>query len=68
MKLREQGVIQKDEKVVVVSTAHGLKFTESKAQYHTGELKELSCRYKNNLQVLPDDPNAVIDAIKKRFD
>ncbi|GKD58060.1 threonine synthase 1, chloroplastic-like protein [Tanacetum coccineum] len=33
-KLRESGVIGKNDKTVVVSTAHGLKFTQAKIDYH----------------------------------
>jgi threonine synthase len=67
MKLRSEGKIQKDEKTVIVSTAHGLKFTESKAQYHMKEL-DITCRYANQLQTLPPKPDMIIDALKQRFD
>jgi len=67
MKLRAEGKLQKDEKTVIVSTAHGLKFTESKAQYHMNEL-DIACRYANQLQTLPPKPEAIIDALKARFD
>src|SRR5207253_10976470 len=33
-KLRAQGLIERDQRVVVVSTANGLKFTEFKLAYH----------------------------------
>lgn len=33
IKLRERNVIGKDDLTVVVSTAHGLKFTQSKVRY-----------------------------------
>ena len=39
-KLVEQNVISPKDKVVVVSTAHGLKFPEFKTRYHAGDLEE----------------------------
>ena len=38
IKMLKAGQIDKKEKVVVVSTAHGLKFTDFKVQYHEGKL------------------------------
>lgn len=38
-KLTKRGVIQARDRVVVISTAHGLKFTEFKARYHEGKLE-----------------------------
>lgn len=35
-KLIARGQVQKGERVIVISTAHGLKFTEFKAAYHLG--------------------------------
>lgn len=66
MKLRAEGKLQRDEKTVIVSTAHGLKFTESKAQYHMKEL-DIACRYANQMQTLPPKPEMIIDALKQRF-
>jgi threonine synthase len=45
MKLRERGVIGPDDRTVVVSTAHGLKFTQSKVAYHTQSIEGLVCKY-----------------------
>ena len=44
MKLRERGVIGPDDRTVVVSTAHGLKFTQSKVAYHTQSIEGLACK------------------------
>jgi threonine synthase len=38
LKLVERGVIKRHDRVVVISTAHGLKFTQFKLQYHEGTL------------------------------
>ncbi|MCE3215392.1 Threonine synthase 2, chloroplastic [Datura stramonium] len=55
MKLRNSGVIGPTDKTVVVSTAHGLKFTHSKIEYHSKEIKHIACRFANlPLQVKPD--------------
>ncbi len=40
-KLVESGVILRNERVVVISTAHGLKFPDAKVKYHEGELNKL---------------------------
>ncbi len=40
LKLLNRGVIKRDEKVVVLSTAHGLKFTEFKVNYHRDALAD----------------------------
>jgi len=39
-KLRNGGVIGAADRTVVVSTAHGLKFTQSKIDYHSREIKK----------------------------
>ena len=40
-KLVESGVISHNDRVVVISTAHGLKFPDAKVKYHEGELNNL---------------------------
>ena len=47
IKLREKQVIMPDSKVVVVSTAHGLKFSQSKTDYHARNIEGIDCRYAN---------------------
>ncbi len=48
-KLRDRGVIGPNDRTVVVSTTHGLKFTQSKVQYHSNELADISSRFANPL-------------------
>jgi threonine synthase len=67
IKLREQGVIARDERVVVVSTAHGLKFTDSKVGYHQGTLEGIASRMANPPIPLAADAGAVIDVLKRRY-
>ncbi|MDR3002090.1 MAG: threonine synthase [Fibromonadaceae bacterium] len=58
-KLCEKGVISKEESVVVVSTAHGLKFSEFKAGYHEQKLEGISPKYANAIHYLPANAEAV---------
>jgi threonine synthase len=46
-KLVERGEVGPKDRVVVISTAHGLKFTDFKIGYHEGRLSEVSARYAN---------------------
>ncbi len=54
-KLAARGEIKKSERVVVISTAHGLKFSSMKVAYHTGQLDGLTSRYANTPLELPPD-------------
>ncbi len=66
-KLVERGVIQGNERVVVISTAHGLKFTPFKVGYHEGSLDGVESDYANPPVYLPPDPKVVKEAIRKRL-
>jgi len=46
-KLRERGVIAPSDRTVVVSTAHGLKFAQSKVAYHAGEIPGFNATHSN---------------------
>jgi len=59
MKLREKGTIRKNERVVVISTAHGLKFSRFKVDYHSQELGEVTVRHANPPLELPANYDAV---------
>jgi len=63
IKLLKTGKIDKAEKVVVISTAHGLKFVEMKVKYHKGEM-DFRCRHVNRPIELP----ARLDAVKQALD
>ena len=67
IKLRDQDVISKSDRVVVVSTAHGLKFTQSKTAYHSGEIEKLSSTYKNPPVVVKENFGSVMDTIRDRL-
>ena len=62
-KLARQGTIKESERVVVISTAHGLKFTDSKVNYHDGALADVIARYANPPIYLEAD----IDAVRERL-
>jgi threonine synthase len=64
IKLLKAGKIDKSEQVVVISTAHGLKFVEMKVKYHQKEM-EFPCRYANQPIELPARLDAVKDALHK---
>ncbi|NOX61914.1 MAG: threonine synthase [Chloroflexi bacterium] len=61
IKLVDKGVIQSHERVVVISTAHGLKFTRFKVDYHDNELENVDARFANPPIYLPAD----VDVVKK---
>ena len=62
-KLVERGEIRADERVIVISTAHGLKFTDFKVGYHEQTLQDVMARYPNPPVELPADYSAVQRAI-----
>jgi threonine synthase len=64
-KLRDQGLIEPHHRVVVVSTANGLKFTEFKASYHERRLAGVDARRDNAPVYLPPDVERVADTIAK---
>ena len=63
-KLADRGTIRRNDRVVVISTAHGLKFAEQKAAYHMGELGDVRPHYQNLPLELPADVERVKDAIR----
>ncbi|MBI3245990.1 MAG: threonine synthase [Deltaproteobacteria bacterium] len=62
-KLLERGQIKSHERVVVISTAHGLKFTDFKRRYHEGKLRGVASRHANRPIELPADYTQARDAI-----
>jgi threonine synthase len=63
IKLRQRGQIDAKERVVVVSTANGLKFTDFKIKYHERTLAGVEPHYANKPVELPNDYDAVRRAI-----
>jgi threonine synthase len=62
-KLRARGDIRETDRVVVISTAHGLKFTEFKLGYHESKLGGVESRRANTPVTLPPDVDRVAAAI-----
>ncbi|KAM0034624.1 putative threonine synthase [Helianthus debilis subsp. tardiflorus] len=65
VKLRNSGVIKATDRAVVVSTAHGLKFTQSKIDYHSKAIPEMGCKLANPLVNVKADFGSVMDVLKK---
>jgi len=63
-KLVERGDVQPSDRTIVLSTAHGLKFTDFKIRYHDQALPEVSARYANP----PLDVEADLEKISRVID
>jgi threonine synthase len=68
LKFIARGQITDDERVVVVSTAHGLKFTGTKLDYHQGQLPGITSHHANQFVELPARREAVYDAVMRHID
>ncbi len=67
-KLLKSGEIDSKEKVVVISTAHGLKFTDFKKDYHEGKIEGVNSRYANLPVHLPADIDKIKGVIYERIE
>jgi threonine synthase len=63
-KLRARGLVEPGHRVVVVSTANGLKFTEFKLAYHERRLPGIDPRRANEPAVMPPDVERVAASIE----
>ncbi len=66
-KLVDRGEIKSSDRVVVISTAHGLKFTGFKVGYHEGSLPEVESQFANPPVYLPADVRVVKETIQRRL-
>ena len=66
-KLIDKNKIAKDAKTVIVSTAHGLKFSEFKVGYHEKSLSEVSSKYANVPIVSSPDTEKVRSLLHDEF-
>jgi threonine synthase len=66
-KLVKRGEINKSDRVVCISTAAGLKFTEFKVRYHEGRIEGVEAGLANPPVKLPPDYKKVLDVINQRF-
>jgi threonine synthase len=60
-----RGDIQQGDRVVVISTAHGLKFTDFKVAYHESRLPDVLSHHANPPLELPADVDVVQEAIDR---
>jgi threonine synthase len=67
IKLIKAGKIDKSDHVVVISTAHGLKFTDFKVSYHEERLG-FPCTYANKPIELPPTVSAVKKALEEALE
>ena len=66
-KLLKRNEIKKDERIVIISTAHGLKFTDFKVKYHENQLEEVESKYANAPVELPPEYDKVKKIIIDKF-
>ena len=67
-KLVQKREISPQSKVVVISTAHGLKFTSFKTRYHTEQLGDMDYNYRNPPIETPANYDQVRDALFRALD
>ena len=64
LKLTESGTILPDDRVILISTATGLKFVDFKVGYHTGQLENIDSNMANSPVELNKDINEVLRSIQ----
>ncbi len=67
-KLVKRGLIKSSDRVVVISTAHGLKFVDFKIQYHNMALKGIAPELPNPPIELPADYETVRDRMLREIE
>jgi threonine synthase len=68
LKLREKQIISATDKTVVISTAHGLKFSEFKVGYHEKKLEGVTSRFANMPIVMKADAGLVRETLEREFE
>lgn len=67
IKLVEKGTISKSDRTIIISTAHGLKFSEFKIGYHEGTLAGVKSRHANMPISLPPDVDKVREVLEREL-
>ena len=67
-KLVKKNEIKKNEQIVIISTAHGLKFTDFKIRYHENKLDEVNPKYVNLPVELPPEYEVVKKTIFEKLE
>ena len=62
------GTIGTSDRVVVISTAHGLKFTEFKTSYHSGSIRDVQSSVSNRPIRIQADVGAINERISREID
>jgi threonine synthase len=63
-----RGEVRPDQRVVVISTAHGLKFTSFKTRYHMSQYEDFECRFANPPIEVPANYDSVRNALFRSLD
>jgi len=63
-KLVKRNIIKKSDKVVIISTAHGLKFVDFKINYHLEQLQGISNQFSNHPIEVEADPDKVMKVLE----
>jgi len=66
-KIMKQGIIQPKHRVVVISTAHGLKFSDFKVRYHERTLEGVDCKLANPPIVLEPKVERILEALEQKM-
>jgi threonine synthase len=67
-KLVKRGQIKRKDRVIVLSTAHGLKFVDFKVKYHAHDLPGIASDWANPPIELPADYGTVRDRMRSEID
>ncbi len=67
-KLAHKGLFKRQDRIVVLSTANGLKFTDFLYKYHTNKLKGIDAQYAFSPIELPPHYDQVRDTILKKIE
>ena len=59
--------VSRKDRIVVVSTAHGLKFSEFKTRYHKQEMAGFDPKYANPISECPANTDKVREILEQRF-
>jgi threonine synthase len=68
IKLVERGVLSKKDRTIVISTAHGLKFSEFKVGYHDNTLSDVKSTYANRPIELKPDVGKVLEVLESEIE
>ncbi|HEY1406888.1 MAG TPA: threonine synthase, partial [Spirochaetota bacterium] len=68
LKLRERGDIKPNDRTIIISTAHGLKFSEFKVGYHEGTISGVTSRLANKPISLAPDADRVREVLEREFE